>query len=190
MLVVAAFVSCVVISLGSLVFSAVYVMSHSDNIYVVDHGEAFSATAYDEDKQIYDECVDHVTRFHELFFNVWPDKTSIETNVERALGMCDRSGYNYYQDLSEQGFYSRLISANINQYVTVDSVKVNVAAYPFKEVTYARLHVMRESNITEYAIVTSGELVRVGRSKGNPHGLMLEKFVVVSNNKVETRRRR
>ena len=184
-LAVAAFVA-----LGSLVYSFAFVAKHSDNIYLLDsNGGAVSATVSGAgvDRQL--EAEDHVLRFHELMFNLSPSTDAIKRNIDRALVMSDRSAFDYYNDLQERGYYSRLVSANITQQMSIDSVKVNMSSYPYDVRTYAKLYVIRESNITMYEFESTGRLVEIGRSKNNPHGLMLERFNVVRNDQVETRRR-
>lgn len=49
------------------------------------------------------EAREHVRRFHELFFTLSPDKAAIESNLNRALLMADRSALSYYKALSEKG---------------------------------------------------------------------------------------
>lgn len=51
------------------------------------------------------------------------------------------------------------------------------------------MYLMRETNVTAYDIRTSCRVVDVERSKGNPHGLMIEQFKVESNEKIGTRKR-
>lgn len=183
-------VMAVVISLGSLVYASTFVASHADNIYVLDKGSAYSATLMGAelvDRAI--EAEDHVRRFHEYMFDLSPSSESIKRNIETAVEMCDQSAYNYYLDQQEHGYYTRLIQTNTSQYIVIDSVKVNMYVYPYQEKTYGRIFVMRESNITSYDFSSSGRLVDVGRSKANPHGLMLEQFAVERYNRIETRRR-
>ena len=103
--------------------------------------------------------------------------------------MSDRSAYDYWMDLSEKGFYQRVVSANITQEIVVDSVKVDMTAYPYDTKTFGKLFILRESNITSYEFESSCRLVDVGRSPSNPHGLMIEKFVVTRNEMTGTRRR-
>ena len=74
------------------------------------------------------EAKSHVKRFHELFFTLSPDKDAIESNVRRSLFLADKSAYNYYKDLSEKGYYNRVISGNINQTVEIDSMKCDFDA--------------------------------------------------------------
>ena len=51
------------------------------------------------------------------------------------------------------------------------------------------MYLLRESNITAYDVCTSCSVVDVGRSKGNPHGLMIEQFKIESKEKMGTRKR-
>jgi conjugative transposon TraK protein len=135
------------------------------------------------------EAKDHVIRFHELMFNLSPSSESIQRNLDRALVMSDRSAYDYWMDLSEKGFYQRLISANISQEFVTDSVKVDMLSYPHSVTTYGKLYMLRESNITAYQFESSCRLVDVERSQTNPHGLMIERFVVTRNDNLGTRKR-
>lgn len=190
--VISAVIAAAAITLVSVVYSISFVSSHQDNIYVLDRtGAALSATATDGaklDRTV--EAQDHVKQFHYLMFNLFPNREAIEANINAACEMCDRSAYDYYLDQQEKEFYSRLITQNISQYINIDSVKVYTGAYPYQERTYGRITVMRESNMTSYNFVSEGQLVTTGRSKANPHGFMLEKFRVVSQDIIETRRRR
>ena len=119
------------VALGCMVFALRFIGSEMSNIYVLDRGNAMSATmASDDSFQRSLEVEDHVTRFHELMLNLSPSSEAIKSNIDRALLMSDRSAYNYWSDLSEQGFYQRLVSANISQQFALDSVKVDMKTYP------------------------------------------------------------
>ena len=166
-----------------------FTASRLSDIYVLDHGSAFTASVGEEDSQRELEVQDHVARFHELLLNLSPSSEAIRTNIDRALTMSDRSAYNYWQDLSEQGFYQRLVSANISQQFSVDSLVTDMGVYPYRTRTYGKIYLLRESNITAYDVCTSCSVVDVGRSKGNPHGLMIEQFKIESNEKIGTRKR-
>ena len=82
-----------------------------------------------------------------------------------------------------------LVSANISQQMIVDSVKFVSTSYPYQVRTYARQYVVRESTVSQYSFVSTCQLINAGRSDVNPHGLIIEKFKVVENNLVETRKR-
>ena len=182
--------AAVVIAVGSVMISGTMMQEGNDKIYVVDKGSAVMAARTDEDLYRDLEAKDHVSRFHELMFNISPSSESIKRNLDKALVMSDKSAYDYYMDLSERGFYQRMISANISQEIVVDSIKVNMTGYPYDAKTYGRLFLLRESNITAYNFESSCRLVDVERSQNNPHGLMIEKFTVTKNENLGTRKRK
>lgn len=160
-----------------------------ESVYVIEKGSAVMARRSHEDANRDMEAADHVTRFHELMFNLSPSSESIKRNVDRALLMSDRSAYDYWMDLSERGFYQRLVSANVSQEIVVDSVKVDMQSYPYGATTYGKLFLLRESNITSYQFESTCRLVEVERSPSNPHGMMIEKFLVTRNDNLGTRKR-
>ena len=186
---VASIASGVIIALGAVYISGQQMLSNNDNIYVIDRGSAVMAARNGQDAYRDLEVKDHIERFHELMFNLSPNSESIKRNLDRALVMSDKSAYDYWSDLSERGFYSRIVSANISQEIVIDSVKVDMSSYPYQAKTYAKVFMLRESNITAYDFESSCRLVDVERSQSNPHGLMIEKFRVSKNENLGTRQR-
>ena len=87
-----------------------------------------------------------------------PDKAAIESNVNRAMMLADKSAIAYYRDLSEKGFFNRLVAGNVSQRIVVDSIAGNFNDYPYELRTYARQQIIRESYITERSLVTSCQL--------------------------------
>lgn len=151
-------------------------------IYVLDNGKSLMlALAQDVTINRPVEAKEHVRRFHELFFTLAPDKNAIESNMKRAFNLADKSAFNYYKDLSEKGYYNRIISGNIQQRIEVDSVLCNFDTYPYAVRTYAKQFIIRSSNLTERSLVTSCYLVNSVRSDSNPQGFNIEKFSVLEN---------
>ena len=72
------------------------------------------------------EAKEHVRRFHELFFNLAPDKKAIEDNTKRAFFMADKSAFNYYKDLAEKGYYFSSANSGISSFTfeSLDSVMI------------------------------------------------------------------
>ena len=184
--VVASFVFALIV--GVMAFN--YSEQQRQKIYVLDQGKSLLLALQTDAIMSKDiEIRDHVTRFHELMFTLSPQKQTISENLDRALNLADKSAYDYSQDLAEKGYYSRLVSANISQQMIVDSVVFQGNSYPYQVKTYARQYVVRESTLSEYSFVSSCQLVNSSRSDVNPHGLMIEKFRVLENNLIETRKR-
>ena len=100
-------------------------------IYVLDEGKSLMlALSQDLEQNRPVEAREHVKRFHELFFTLAPDKSAIEGNIQRAMFLSDRSAYEHYSDLAEQGYYNRIISGNVTQRIEVDSISCNFNHYP------------------------------------------------------------
>lgn len=151
-------------------------------IYVLDDGKSLMlALSQDLSQNRPVEAKEHVKRFHELFYTLSPDKSAIEGNIRRALFLSDRTTFNLYRDLSEKGYYNRVISGNINQRIEIDSVVCNFDVYPYDVKTYARQYIIREKNITERSLISTGKLQNSVRSDNNPHGFILEGFLVLEN---------
>lgn len=168
---------------GYSVWSAYnFAEAQRQRIYVLDGGKSLMlALSQDLSQNRPVEAKEHVKRFHELFFTLSPDKSAIESNIQRALFLTDKSAFNYYKDLSEKGFYNRIISGNINQTIQIDSVACNFDVYPYGIVTYARQMIIRESNITERSLITHCKLLNSVRSDNNPHGFTIEGLEIKEN---------
>jgi len=173
---------CAIIVCYALWNSYSFAEAQRQKIYVLDGGKSLLlALSQDLSQNRPVEARDHVKRFHELFFTLSPDKDAIESNIQRALFLVDKSAFAYYKDLTEKGYYNRIISGNINQTIAVDSVVCNFDHYPYQVAAYSRQMIIRESNITERSLVTRCNLINSVRSDNNPHGFIMENFEVVEN---------
>ena len=178
------------VCIGVVLLSFRFVSRSRDTVYVVDKGSTLMATIAEGDVQRDLEVEDHIRRFHELMFNLAPSSESQKRNLEQALHMADRSAYDWWQDQSESGYYSRLVSANISQEIRIDSVRFSMEHYPYPARLYGKVFLTRESNITAYDFVSECRLTNVPRSRSNPHGLMVERFTVKRYESLGTRKRR
>jgi len=173
---------------GVVVFKSYqFAEKQREKIYVLDNGKSLML-ALSQDMSINRpvEAREHIRRFHELFFTIAPDKNAIESNVKRAFNLADQSAYNYYKDLSEKGYYNRMISGNIQQRIEIDSVIADFNNYPYQVKTFAKQFIIRSSNLTTRSLFTECSLVNSVRSDSNPQGFTIEKFTVVENKDVET----
>ena len=175
---------------GTVIGALLFVGESRRTVYVVDKGSTIMATIADGDVQRDLEVEDHVRRFHELLFNLAPSTESQKRNLEQALHMADRSAYDWWQDQSENGYYARLVSANISQEIQIDSVRYSMQTYPYPATLYGKVYLTRESNITAYEFASECRLSDVPRSRSNPHGLLVERFSVKRYESLGTRKRR
>ena len=173
---------CFIITCYSVYSAYSFAEQQRKKIYVLDQGKSLMlALSQDLSQNRPVEAREHVKRFHELFFTLAPDKAAIESNMQRALFLSDKSAFNYYKDLTEQGYYNRIISSNINQRIVIDSVACNFDNYPYEVMTYARQMIVRASNITERSLITRCRLQESTRSDNNPHGFIIEGFDIREN---------
>ena len=179
-------VACAVIC---VVYSAKSISDVSNKIYVVDQGQAYTATRQNTGVTRADEIKDQSIRLHQFLFSVTPNKDVVTRNVEEALKISDKSVYNYYKDIDEQGFYRRISQTGAIQDIVVDSVRTDIRQYPYPVVTYCTLTLTRPSLMTRYKLVSRCNMVEVNRNPNNIHGLLIERFEVLSNEKVDERKR-
>lgn len=178
---------CALVSIFAVWKSYSFAEAQRQKIYVLDNGKSLLlALSQDLSQNRPVEAREHVRRFHELFFSLSPDKAAIESNINRALLMADKSALTYYKVLMEKGFFNRLIAGNISQIVKVDSIHCDFDRYPYEVTTFARQRIMRESNITERSLVTTCRLVNSVRSDNNPQGFMLENLNIIENKDLTT----
>ena len=175
-------VACTAVTIYAVSASFRFAEKQRQKIYVLDNGKSLIlALSQDAAQNRPVEAREHVKRFHELFFSLSPDKEAIEGNIGRALFLADKSAVNYYKDLSEKGFFNRLIAGNVTQLVTVDSMQCDFNDYPYRIKTFARQRIIRESFFLERSLITSCRLINAVRSDNNPQGFSIEDFTVIEN---------
>lgn len=175
-------VLCAIITAFAVWRSFSFAEAQRQKIYVLDNGKSLMlALAQDVKINRPVEAREHIRRFHELFFTLSPDKNAIESNMKRAFQLSDKTAFNYYKDLSEKGYYNRIISGNVQQRVEIDSIHCNFDTYPYAVQTYARQFITRSSNVTERSLITNCLLINSVRSDHNPQGFTIEKFEVIEN---------
>ncbi|MCW3074576.1 MAG: conjugative transposon protein TraK [Flaviaesturariibacter sp.] len=155
-------------------------------IYVLASGKAIEAFAGDRKENLPVEARDHVRTFHHYFFTLDPDDKVIQNNITKALYLADGSARSLYESLKENNYYTGLISGNISQEISVDSVAVDMDTYPHHFRCWATEHIIRPSSITQRTLVTEGWLRHVSRSDNNPHGFLIEKWNTLENRDIKT----
>lgn len=158
-------------------------------IYILANGKALEAVAGDRAANLPVEARDHVATFHRYFFTLDPDDKAIQANITRALYLADRSARDVYGSLKENNYYAGLISGNISQKITVDSVAVSTDSEPYYFRCWARQHITRPSTQTTRSLLTEGYLRTVSRSDNNPHGFLIEKWRTLENRDLKTENR-
>lgn len=158
-------------------------------IYILANGKALEAVAEERKDNIPVEARDHIKTFHRLFFTLSPDDKAIRDYVGRSLYLADASAKKEYDNLSEKGFYTNVISGNVSQEITVDSIKLDINQYPFFFRCYATQHITRTTSTVLRSLITEGYLRNINRSDNNPHGFLIERWVTVDNRDIKIENR-
>lgn len=177
---------CVAICCFAVWKSFSLVSETQSRVYILSGGKALEAFSAGRKDNLPVEARDHVKTFHELFFTLDPDDKSIEATITRALYLADGSAKRAYDDLKENGYYAGLISGNVSQTISVDSVMVDVAEYPYHFRCYATQSITRPTSLTTRSMVTEGALRNVSRSDNNPHGFLIERWNTIENRDLKT----
>jgi conjugative transposon TraK protein len=178
--------ACMVIAAYSLYTSEKVLEKANQRIYILANGKVLEAVASDRKENIPVEARDHIRMFHYYFFSLDPDDQVIQANITKALYLADQSAKIQYDNLKENSYYSNLISGNISQEISIDSVMVDVNKYPIYFHCYAQQKIIRPSTIVTRSLVTEGYLRNVARSDHNPHGFLIEKWKTLENRDINT----
>ncbi|MGB4776498.1 MAG: conjugative transposon protein TraK [Daejeonella sp.] len=165
------------------------VEDNRSKIYTLVNGNALLlATRKDAQDNRPAEVRHHIKMFMELLFTLSPDKSQIEQNISQALYLGDNSIKQFRDRLQEQKYYDKLISSNASQTIKLDSnsIQVDYANYPYLAIVKVQQEIIRPSTITIKELTCTMTLRNISRSDNNPHGLLIEKFEVPSNNTIQT----
>jgi conjugative transposon TraK protein len=187
---------CLLVVVGSLAlcgwviyYAGRRVDAAQQRIYLLASGKALEGVAADRRDNVAVEARDHVRVFHEDFFTLDPDERVIRTNITRALYLADGSAKRAWENLKESGYYSGIISGNISQEITVDSVALDLRGYPYYFRCFATERITRTSVVLTRDLITEGWLRSVTRSDNNPHGFLIERWNTVENKDLKTENR-
>jgi conjugative transposon TraK protein len=174
-------VGCIIICCYTLYKSFATVTLMQDKVYILANGKALEAYSSDRKDNVPVEARDHVKTFHHYFFTLDPDDKVINLNVKKALYLVDESAKRIYDDLKESGYYSGIISGNISQTISIDSIQIDVNDYPYRFKCFAKQKIIRSTSIVNRSLTTQGNLRNVSRSDNNPHGFLIERFNTLEN---------
>jgi conjugative transposon TraK protein len=181
--------ACVLITGYALHTIAKTVNESQQKIFILANGKALEAYAAERKDNIPVEARDHVKMFHHYFFSLDPDDKVIQANMSKALYLADASAKQQYDDLKENSYYSNIISGNISQEITIDSIAINTNEYPFYFRCQAKEKIIRPTTIVTRSLITEGWLRNVARSDNNPHGFLIEKWRTLENKDIKTEQR-
>ena len=182
-------IGCVAVCIYALYASVKTIRESQQHIFILANGKALEAYAADRKDNIPVEARDHIKTFHQYFFTLDPDEKVITSNITKALYLADGSAKKQYDNLKESAYYTNLISGNISQEIEIDSIDVNIDSYPFYFRCMAKEKLIRATTIVTRNLITEGWLRNVSRSDNNPHGFLIERWLILENGDLKTENR-
>ncbi len=182
-------IACLIITCYAVFKSYLYASQAQSKLYILANGKVLDAYASERKDNVPVEAKDHISMFHHYFFTLDPDEKVIMSNITKALYLADASAKTLYESLKESSYYSNIISSNISQQITVDSIRVNIESYPYYFRFYGTEKIIRATSIVTRSLVTEGYLRNVSRSDNNPHGFLIERFFTIDNRDLQIQNR-
>jgi len=177
-------IACAAVSGFAIWKSFALVREVTSKVYILAGGKALEAFSAERKDNVAVEIRDHVKMFHYWFFTLDPDEKVIASNIGKALYLADGSAKAAYDNLREQGYFTNLISANISQSITIDSVVLDMAREPYGFRCHATQVLVRSTSTVSRKLITQGLVRNVSRSDNNPHGFLIQRWQTVLNQDV------
>lgn len=172
---------CTLVSGFAIYKSYEMVGSMQERIYILANGKALEAFSAERKDNVQVEAKDHIKMFHHWFFTLDPDDKVIQANISKAMDLADESAKKQYDNLKEKGYYNNLISANISQEISIDSIALDINQYPFVFHCYATQKLIRSTSTVTRKLISQGYLRNVSRSDNNPHGFLIQQWEILDN---------
>ena len=99
--------------------------------------------------------------------------------------LADNSAKRQYENLKENSYYANIISGNISQEITTDSISLNMDQWPVYFRYYGTQKIIRTTSIVYRSLLTEGYLRSVSRSDNNPHGFLVERWNTIENRDIK-----
>jgi conjugative transposon TraK protein len=154
-----------------------------NRVHILYNGKVLEAIASDRKTNLPVELRDHIKTFHEDFFTLVPDDKQIDATITKALYLADGSAKTAYDNLKEAGYFNNLVSGNINQQVQVDSIQLDLNAYPYDFTCYATEKLIRATSTVTRKLITQGKVSDLkSETDNNPHGFLIQGWEILQNN--------
>lgn len=142
-----------------------------NQIYILDGEIPFLAQRAQLETTFKIEAEAHINQFHQFFFNLPPDNEYIQYTIGKAMYLADASALKQKQAMTENGFYSDIVSSSAVCSIMCDSISLNQETLEFTY--YGKQLIKRRTSQIRRSMITTGKLQSVPRSKNNPHGLLI-----------------
>lgn len=172
-------IGSVVLCCVVLLWSFNMITRERNQIYILDGEIPFLADRAQLETTFDIEAKAHINQFHQYFFNLPPDNEYIQYTIGKAMYLADASALKQKQAMTENGFYSDIVSSSAVCSIMCDSINLDPESLDFTY--YGVQFIKRRTSQIKRSLITTGKLQSVPRSKNNPHGLMIVNWRTLEN---------
>lgn len=179
---------CLIVSMGISISSLIWAFITTNNLkntafVLTKEGQAamMQGIALNEvDVYRKPEILNHIKMFHKAFWEI--DQFNYERRINKALYLSGRSGKQLFKTLQANGHLAKIVTENLTQKIDIDSIKVNDKLTPYQAQLFGKLRVSRTDQKTESINEFRAKFVlhNVARTNKNPHGLLIENYLLQS----------
>lgn len=173
------------------IYSQIEISNSRKYVYVLENGKSLML-AYREGLQENRpaELRHHVKMLIHGLFTVTPDRSSVEENLKVVEYLGDESVLKFINNLRENKYYEKLIASTTtskaifgNEAAGEDStnIQLDMSKYPFPITVKFQQQLVRSTMISIRELTFTMQARNTAKSDNNPHGVIIERFVPVSN---------
>lgn len=153
-----------------------------DKVYLLSNGEALELVrSRNLRDNLQAEIKNHISMYHEFFYNLDPDPKDITKRVNMALNLIDQSGKLSEAQRQESMYYHKMIDGSISSRIYIDSISVQENKDYYVCKIFGKQKLERSSRYIIKNLNASCNIRQVARTDNNPHGLMIENYNLIDN---------
>jgi hypothetical protein len=130
------------------------------------------------------EVLGHARLWSNLMFEF--DQNNFEANLSKAKDMSGNPSIDIINSYKTQNLFEEMIATNTRNRIEIDSIGVvKPLKEPYGVSLFARRIFESPTVRSSYYLYATMELINVSRTEQNPHGLLVSKFTVLNQDRIE-----
>lgn len=177
---------CITI-ISSFVFAfSVYVYQMNHALTIDKNGDILPLRYININDALKIRSAHHVEMFLKYFYQY--DKTSFESQMQKALWLADESAENIYLLLQNENWFEKVMQYNLIQEIEVkpDNIFIEGDKVPFTFKASCIVRVIQQGQAKSYQLECSGVISKVHENYPlNPHGFLISEYKELVKTEIE-----
>lgn len=175
---------CLLIAIASMFFAYQANETASRRAYVVtDQGTMIAESGNNDLNGRKIEVESHIKYFFATMYSF--DERTFKENIEKGSHLIGSDGKLIFQGYRDNNLLEDLVKSNGRVHTVVDSIWVDVNRHPYEVKAYARQISETPIGTVESNLWASMVVKNIDRSRKNVHGLLIDRFVIFNNARIQ-----